>query len=82
MIPDAFGDDSRFCIRTCVDVIYLDQPSLGFFQTQPWGYTDGVQVWDFTDPVAGRELVSKQDKAVLQAGEISRHALISLQCLS
>eukprot|EP00434_Breviolum_minutum_P010360 symbB.v1.2.009140.t1/scaffold577.1/size258142/15 len=31
------------------------------------GYTDGVQVWDFTDPVAGRELVSKQDKAVLQA---------------
>lgn len=31
------------------------------------GYTDGFQVWDFSDPAASKELISKQDKAVLQA---------------
>eukprot|EP00435_Cladocopium_sp_Y103_P001238 s4187_g1.t1 len=31
------------------------------------GYSDGFQVWDFTDPAASKELISKQDKAVLQA---------------
>eukprot|EP00438_Fugacium_kawagutii_P019999 Skav203470 [mRNA] locus=scaffold921:27318:43516:+ [translate_table: standard] len=36
-------------------------------------YTDGFQLWDFTDPAAGQELVSKQDKAVSQAGGQAFH---------
>eukprot|EP00439_Symbiodinium_sp_Y106_P013360 s550_g1.t3 len=31
------------------------------------GYTDGFQLWDLQDPTAAKELVSKYDKAVLQA---------------
>ncbi|CAK9076746.1 unnamed protein product [Durusdinium trenchii] len=31
------------------------------------GYTDGFQVWDLQDPTSAKELVSKQDKPVLQA---------------
>lgn len=31
------------------------------------GYTDGFQIWDLQDPSAAREVVSKQDKAVVQA---------------
>ncbi|CAE8616596.1 unnamed protein product [Polarella glacialis] len=54
----------------CVErVFWPPQETLRFVLVL--GYTDGFQIWDLQDPAAAREVVSKQDKAVVQARLLS-----------
>lgn len=70
-VKDAAGlsrqinEDVRHITWLSVERVFWPQDTVGVFLVL--GYSDGFQIWDAQDPTGAREILSKQDKAVVLA---------------